>query len=310
MTDLLPKVSVVCAWYNRADYICDTIDSLLAQDYPNFDIIVVNDGGPDPRVREILDSYDDPRLRVIHQENTGFTRAIRRAIDESDSEYIAIQGAGDVSLPGRLAAQVAYLEKRPDFAVVGCRYVNQVKGPNGDGARTPARVRPLEPAARDIMKGNPFSHGEVLMRRAAYDVVGGYRVFFENSQDKDLWMRMSHRYRLGIVDACHYQRNIFLADGIASDFDKTLKQIAFSRVADLCHHERLRGEIDSVERYGQLALMRVPRGWRTTWRIVRAVRHASVYSPHSSSSLMTIYGLFGVHNFVFARLAQLLVARG
>lgn len=272
MTPTSPKVSVVCAWYNRADYIRDTIDSLLAQDYPNFDITVVNDGSPDPRVREILDSYDDPRLRVIHQDNTGFTRAIRRAIDESDGAYIAIQGAGDVSLPGRLSAQVAYLEERPDFAVAGCRYVNQVKGPDGDGERKPARVRSLEPTARDVMRGNPFGHGEVLMRCNAYDAVGGYRVFFENSQDKDLWMRMSQRYHLGIVDACHYQRNVFLADGIASSFDKTLKQIAYSRLADLCHQERLRGERDSVERYGQLALMRVPRGWRTTWRIVRAVK--------------------------------------
>ncbi|MBQ2263678.1 MAG: glycosyltransferase, partial [Loktanella sp.] len=59
---------------NRADYIRDTIDSLLVQDYPHFDITVVNDGSPDPRVREILDSYADPRLRVIHQDNTGFIR--------------------------------------------------------------------------------------------------------------------------------------------------------------------------------------------------------------------------------------------
>lgn len=104
MTETLPKVSVVCAWYNRVDYISDTIDSLLAQDYPNFDITIVNDGSPDPLVREVLDNYTNPRLRVIHQENTGFTRAIRRAIDESDRTYIAIQGAGDISLPGRLTA--------------------------------------------------------------------------------------------------------------------------------------------------------------------------------------------------------------
>ncbi|MDD7971981.1 glycosyltransferase family 2 protein [Roseinatronobacter alkalisoli] len=275
MTETMPTVSVVCAWYNRADYIRDTIDSLLAQDYPNFDITVVNDGSPDPRVREILDSYTDPRLRVIHQDNTGFTRAIRRAIVESDGTYIAIQGAGDISLPGRLSAQVRYLEDRPDFAVVGCRYVNQVKGPDGDGERKLARVRTLEPTARDIMRGNPFGHGEVTMRRAAYDAVGGYRVFFENSQDKDLWMRMSVNYRLGIIDETHYQRVIFLADGIASSFEKTLKQIAYSRVADVCHQERLKGERDSVDRFGQLALMRVPKGWRTTWRIVRAVKQVA-----------------------------------
>lgn len=272
MNQHLPRVSVVCAWYNRGDFIRETIDSLLAQDYPDFDITVVNDGSPDPRVREILASYSDPRLRVIHQRNAGFTRAIRRAIDESDGAYIAIQGAGDVSLPGRLSAQVAYLKARPDFAVVGCRYVNQLKGPHGDGARKLARVRTLEPTARDIMRGNPFSHGEIMMRRSAYDAAGGYREFFENAQDKDLWLRLSERHRLGIVDAIHYQRNIFLADGIASGFEKTLKQIAYSRIADRCHEERRKRQQDSVERFGKLALMRVPRGWRTLWRIIRAVK--------------------------------------
>lgn len=55
----VPKVSVVCAWYNRADYIKDTVDSLLNQDFDDYEIIIANDGSPDPRVREILDSYDD-----------------------------------------------------------------------------------------------------------------------------------------------------------------------------------------------------------------------------------------------------------
>lgn len=304
MNESMPKVAVVCAWYNRADYIRDTIDSLLAQDYPNFDITVVNDGSPDPQVREIFDSYDDPRLRVIHQDNTGFTRAIRRAIDECDGEYIAIQGAGDISLPGRLSAQVVYLEGQPNFAVAGCRYVNQVKGPEGDGERKLARVRTLEPTARDIMRGNPFGHGEVLIRRSAYRAVGGYRVFFENSQDKDLWMRLSHSYKLGIVDECHYQRNIFLSDGIASDFNKTLKQIAYSRIADLCHEERLGGKKDSVEQYGKLALMRVPKGWRTTWRIVRAMKQVERFAGYKAKS-HSIIDLFGVRIYLFAVTAKL-----
>lgn len=300
-----PKVSVVCAWYNRADFIRGTIASLLAQDYPNFDITIVNDGSPDARVREILDSYDDSRLRVIHQSNTGFTRAIRRAIVESDGEYIAIQGAGDLSLPQRLSAQVSYLETRPNYAVVGCRYFNQIKSRAGDGERSESVVRTLEPTAKDIIRGNPFGHGEVLIKRNAYLEVGGYRTFFENSQDKDLWMRLSQRYGLGIVDSHHYQRNIFLTDGIAANLDQTLKQIAYSRVADLCNQERLRRERDSVDKYGNLALMRVPRGWRTTLRILRAVKQIRGQGNSRNSllsELETVRNLFGVFNYLIANL--------
>ena len=85
-----PLVSVCCAYYNRSEFLRSTINGLLAQDYPNFELVVVNDGSTDPAVRSILDSYQDPRLRVIHQSNTGFVAAIRRAIDESRGQYIAI----------------------------------------------------------------------------------------------------------------------------------------------------------------------------------------------------------------------------
>lgn len=138
----------------------------------------------------------------------------------------------------------------------------------------------------------------MLMRRDAYTKVGGYRIFFENSQDKDLWMRMSQFYRLGIVNECHYQRSIFLADGIASSFSKTLQQVAYSRVADLCHQERLRNKLDSAEQYGPLALMRVSKGWRTTWRLVRAVRQIKRFDTFDHLEDLHHIKLFGLLNFL------------
>jgi hypothetical protein len=91
----------------------------------------------------------------------------------------------------------------------------------------------------------------------------------------------------------YYTRNIFLLDGIASDFEKSLKQIAYSRVADLCHDERLRGKRDSVDQYGQLALMRVPGGWRTAWRIIRAIKQSCLTNlgvRRHSTYLLDIFG--------------------
>lgn len=291
----VPKVSVVCAIYNRADYIRDTVDSLLSQNYLNYEIVIVNDGSTDPRVREILDSYKESNYRVIHQANTGFTRAIRRAIDESNGDFVALQGAGDVSLPGRLTAQVAYLEAHEDYAVVGCRYVNHVKDINGNRGSKLSRIRSLNPTAVDLLHGNPFGHGEVLMRRSVYEEIGGYREFFDNSQDKDLWLRISMYYKLGIIDACYYERNIF-SDGIASNFGKTLKQIAYSRVADVCYRERCQGKLDSVDQFGQLALMSVPRDWSTTWRIIKAVKQMTDYSSLKASELYLVGKLFGFYN--------------
>jgi glycosyltransferase involved in cell wall biosynthesis len=154
-------------------------------------VIVVNDGSSDPRVREILDGYRDARLRVIHQDNAGFVQAIRRAIAASQAPFIAIQGAGDVSHPQRLARQYAFLAAHPEVAMAGCRYHNVTKRAGSDDVRRLGKCRNPEPTAAEIRRGNPFAHGEVMIRRACYDAVGGYRTFFVNSQDKDLWLRLS-----------------------------------------------------------------------------------------------------------------------
>lgn len=246
-----PKVSVVCAWYDRADHIGETLDSLLAQDFDGFEIVLVDDGSPDPRVREILDRYDDPRLRVVHQDNTGFTLAIRRAIDAARGEYIAIQGAGDVSLPQRLRVQAAVLDRESEVGVVGCRYENVVVGGPGDRLRTLSAPRTLAPRLEHLVKGrNPLGHGEVMMRRSVYDAVGGYRPFFRFAQDRDLWIRMAPICRFRIVDELLYERRVFQKDGVSADRSKLLLQQALSNFARQCHHDRRENGRDYVDIYG------------------------------------------------------------
>lgn len=90
---------------------------------------------------------------------------------------------------------------------------------------------------------------------------------------------------------------------VNSDFTKTLRQIAYSRVADLCHEERIKGQTDSVGKYGQLALMRVPRGWRTTWRVVRAVRQNGRSDQYTKNAFM-INDLYGCKVYLISTLAR------
>ena len=213
-----PKVSVCCAWYNRADYIRETVDSLLAQDLNSFEIVLVNDGSPDPRVREILDSYDDPRLRVIHQENTGFTKAIIRAISESNGEYIAIQGAGDYSYPQRLSRQANELDYNRDVSIVGSYYIqeNLVNGI--------VKNFSVRPSIKGEIGGFEFSHGELMYRRSSYEEVGGYRPFFAVGQGADLWMRMLRNSNSHVVPEVLYKQYLF-SDGVSH----SKKKLAFRR---------------------------------------------------------------------------------
>lgn len=179
MTGSVPKVSVVCAWYNRADYLRGTVDSILAQDFDSFEMVIINDGSPDPRVREILDSYSDPRLKVIHHDNRGFTQTIRRAIAASQGEFIAVQGAGDVSLPQRLRLQVAAIEQDSRFIGSGTARENVSIGGRNDGMRRVFEIPYDVIGTKELMKrpASPINHGDLMFRRSVYDKVGGYRPF-------------------------------------------------------------------------------------------------------------------------------------
>ncbi|WP_339950937.1 glycosyltransferase [uncultured Albimonas sp.] len=263
-------VSVVCAWYNRAEFLRDSIDSLLAQQgVEDFEVVVANDGSPDPRVREILDSWDDPRLRVIHRENGGFVNAIRTAIDSSRGRYVAIMGAGDVCRPDRLARQKAHLDANPDLIMTGCWYEDRQQDASGVWQVATTHRNPAPAGPRDLHVRNPYTQGETMFRREAYDAVGGYRTFFKNSQDADLWLRLIETGRLGQLEEVLYERRIF-ADGITGNVDKMLRQSFYSSMAIEMSKLRLAGRPDLVELFGDDARWMRPRTTRSARRFLIA----------------------------------------
>ncbi|MBF8224473.1 glycosyltransferase family 2 protein [Halomonas sp. 328] len=238
-----PKVSVVCAWYNRADYICDTIDSLLAQDFDSFEVIVINDGSSDPRVREILNSYSDARLRVVHQENAGLTTTLVRAVNLSRAPFVAIQGAGDISYPTRLKKQFEAFERHPEIAIVGCYY--DVVDLNGGSKKKVTLTAPPVGALRKMR----FSHGELMYRKEVYDNVGGYREIFDVGQGSDLWMRMLRKNRAFVVCSPLYQQRVF-EDGVSNNYSKLAARSIMSAVR--VENEKIYRKcgVDYIEQFG------------------------------------------------------------
>jgi glycosyltransferase involved in cell wall biosynthesis len=116
-----PKVSVIVPIFNQAPYIRETVDSVLAQDHANTELVLSDDGSTDGTTA-ILREYaerDPERVRVVASErNTGIAGAFNRALDAHSGEYIAWLGGDDVMLPGKLSRQVALLQSRPE--VIGC----------------------------------------------------------------------------------------------------------------------------------------------------------------------------------------------
>src|SRR5665647_430445 len=105
---LNPKVTVLIAVYNGGRFLREALDSVLAQTFTDFELLVVNDGSTD-ETATILESYSDQRIRVItNGKNIGVVGSLRRGLNYARGEYIARIDADDIALPERLEKQVEY----------------------------------------------------------------------------------------------------------------------------------------------------------------------------------------------------------
>lgn len=245
------KVSICMAYYNRSEYVKECVQSLLKQDYNSFEVIVVNDGSKDPLTGQFLDEIEDVRLKVIHQANTGFVGAMRAAIAASSGEYIAIQGAGDVSLADRIRKQAKILDEKPEVGIVSCLFENVVFGGEKHGERKKRGYENQNITADDFLEGaNPLGHGEVMFRRDLYDKVGGYRHYFKFSQDLDLWLLMIDHCKVEIIQEYLYERRKFMKDGVSTDTGKQFLQKYLAEFARQCYRDRKRYGKDFIEGFG------------------------------------------------------------
>jgi glycosyltransferase involved in cell wall biosynthesis len=170
------------------------MDSILSQEGVELEFITVNDGSTD-QTGKILDDYAlrDRRVRVIHQTNTGLTRALIRGCAAARGEFIARQDAGDVSLAGRLALQLTVFRNNSHVVMTSCG--TRLVGPDREFLYEVRQVgdelhRGLQHLDVDCVTG-PSSHTSVMFRRETFEKVGGYRAHFSVAQDLDLWMRLS-----------------------------------------------------------------------------------------------------------------------
>jgi glycosyltransferase involved in cell wall biosynthesis len=184
----VPTVSVVMSVYNSELYLAHALESILSQTFTDFELIVIDDGSTDGSA-EILHSTSDPRLRVVEQNNAGLTRSLNRGFALAKGEYVARIDADDTCLPGRLAAQVAYMDQHQATVLLGTayRHVDLLRDRQVD--IYPPRED--EALRRAMVSGNPFCHSSVMVRRAAVVKEGGYDESFPYLQDYELWSRLA-----------------------------------------------------------------------------------------------------------------------
>lgn len=185
-----PKVSVVMAVYNAQPYLEAALESVLSQDFTDFEFLAHDDGSSDNSL-EVLEAYarKDPRLVVTSGENQGVARAVNGMLERARGTYIARMDSDDLNLPGRFSAQVAYLEAHPDCVALGATTIEM----DADGRLVAPITPPLDHATIDAqnLRGNNSLHQPVIMlRRAAVEQVGRYNPDMPAASDLDMWLRM------------------------------------------------------------------------------------------------------------------------
>lgn len=256
----IPEVSVVMSVYNGAGHLAETLDSVLAQEGVNFELIVVNDGSTD-RTGEILTSYKDrdERITVLSQTNRGLTLALIAGCRLARGSYIARIDCGDRFLPNRLASQYKVLSSSPQVGLISCgtRFI----GPEGEllyeiqqtSSELEAGLRNLD---INYIQG-PSHHGSTMFSRDLYREIGGYRPQFPFAQDLDLWLRISEtaavlatpeilyesKFRLGAISATNRKEQIQIANLIVDSAKKRRAGLAEPAVSAFNMRSKQGGEI-------------------------------------------------------------------
>jgi glycosyltransferase involved in cell wall biosynthesis len=187
-----PAVSVLMPIYNAQLTLGEAVDSILAQTFSDFELIVVDDGSTD-RSLEMLHQYArlDTRIRIISRPNTGIAGALNEAINVARGEFIARMDADDISLPTRFEKQVGYLRAHPEIVLLGSRVM--LVEPFGTPMYETRHDLDHDQIDRDLLRGVGWAvvHPVAMMRAQALRATGGYRADRVPIEDLDLFLRLT-----------------------------------------------------------------------------------------------------------------------
>lgn len=236
-----PEVTVVLAVRDDPMGLETAARSILAQREVELELVIVDDGSQDATATRLsVLAAGDRRVRPVRTRPQGLTRALIEGCRAARAPFLARQDAGDYSEPDRLRRQLTLIQSRLDVVFVSCW--TRCIGPGGEelqvvtgGTSDDASVD-FDPTDLPLgMSKGPSSHGSVLLRRADYEAVGGYREAFRLAQDWDLWWRLVERGAFAAVPQVLYTRTLspaslsFRSGGAQRQYGELARAAALAR---------------------------------------------------------------------------------
>jgi glycosyltransferase involved in cell wall biosynthesis len=198
-----PKVSIIFTAFNAEQYIEASVSAALAQDYNNFEVVVVDDGSTDLTER-VCRGISDSRLIYLKRERMGRCAALNEAISQASGDFIAINDADDLSFPFRLSYVMNSFVTAPSLLLVGTseastnEFLREL--PVGDHGEDGKPGGPLTILSKDCLyRGMPFVHSTTIFTKNAWRRVGGYNEKLTICVDYDFVLRVARIGDIGFL---------------------------------------------------------------------------------------------------------------
>lgn len=187
------KLSVLLPVYNGEKYLNDSIESILAQSFEDFEFLIINDGSIDGS-KEIIKKYNDPRIIYVENDrNLGLIQTLNKGLNLARGEYVARMDQDDISLKKRFEVQIGFMDNNPEFGVCGSwiKTFGDTKSKIVKYPNNPELIR------AQLLFSNPLAHPTVIMRLNLLKKNNlFYRDDFKNSEDYDLWTRAEKSFKI------------------------------------------------------------------------------------------------------------------
>jgi glycosyltransferase involved in cell wall biosynthesis len=265
----IPTVSVVIPTYNRAHVVGQAINSVLHQTYQDFEIFIIDDASTD-NTEEVVKGFSDPRIHYLRQQqNRGAPWSRNLGAEVARGKYLAFLDSDDLWYPEFLERQLAVLNDfPPDVGMICCGMVRK----QGESRSVIIPSAPYLTFDGNLMQARGgHCSSSLMVRRAAFQTIGGFDVNFSSFQDFDFLLRMSANYRVEASDEILMEYRLG-KDSISVNMDKKAKGL--ERIINIYQRDILR--LGVMHRYlfwlGQYHVLsgNLATGWR---RWARALRY-------------------------------------
>ncbi len=186
----MARISIIMGIYNCADTLSEALESILAQTYDDWQMIMCDDGSTDDTydvAKDYVNKFPDKFILIQNDKNRGLNYTLNHCLKYATGEFIARMDGDDISKPNRFAKEVEFLDSNHEYAIISCNM--EFFDEFGSWGHNNMKKNPEK---KDFLHGTPFCHAPSMTRKEAYDAVEGYTVDKKllRVEDFHLWMKM------------------------------------------------------------------------------------------------------------------------